>query len=66
VSKRNHRELWKQLKVLIIYGKQNRYSKEELYDLMVNLELGQLVQGKLGTRTVGPGSPKGIKQDSKG
>jgi len=47
VSKRNHRELWKQLKVLIIYGKQNRYSKEELYDLMVNLELGQLVQDPL-------------------
>lgn len=47
-SKRNHKELWEQLKVLIIYGKQKRYTKEEVYNLMTQLEIGQLSQDPLG------------------
>lgn len=47
-SKRNHRELWEQLKAVITYGKQNRFSRKELYDLMLELEIGQLAQDPLG------------------
>lgn len=47
MNKRNHKELWEQLKVLIRYGKQKRYSREELYKLMSELEVGQLVQDPL-------------------
>ena len=48
MNRRNHKELWEQLKVLIIYGKQQRYNKRELYDLMFSLELGQLAQDPIG------------------
>ena len=48
MNRRNHKELWEQLKVLIIYGKQQRYNKRELYDLMFWLELGQLAQDPIG------------------
>jgi hypothetical protein len=48
VSRRNHKELWEQLRVLILYSKQRRYSKKELYDLMFMLEVGQLAQDPLG------------------
>lgn len=44
MSKRNHKELWEQLKVLIIYGYKKRYTQKELYNLMKSLELGQLTQ----------------------
>jgi len=47
-SKRNHRELWEQLKAVILYGKQNRFSRKELFDLMLELEVGQLAQDPLG------------------
>jgi len=43
-SKRNHRELWEQLKAVILYGKQKRFPRKELYDLMLELEIGQLAQ----------------------
>jgi len=47
-SKRNHRELWEQLKAVILYGKQNRFSRKELHDLMLELEIGQLTQDPSG------------------
>jgi len=47
MEKRNHKELWEQLKVLITYGKQQRYGKKEIIDLMGLLEIGQLAQDPL-------------------
>jgi len=47
-SKRNHKELWEQLKCVIVYGKQKRFSRKDIYDLMSMLELGQLAQDPLG------------------
>jgi len=44
MNKRNHKELWEQLKVLIIYSSKRRYSQGELYEIMSRLELGQLAQ----------------------
>ncbi len=49
MSKRNHRELWEQLKVLILHSKQKRYTRKELYELMTGLELSQLAQDPLAT-----------------
>lgn len=44
MARRNHKELWEQLKVLILHGKQKRYTRRELYELMTNLEVSQLAQ----------------------
>ena len=44
MSKRNYKELWQQLKVIVLYGKSKRYGKVELLDIMGLLELGQLAQ----------------------
>ena len=44
MSKRSHKELWEQLKVLLLHSKQKRYTKKELYKLMTDLEAGQLAQ----------------------
>lgn len=44
MSKRNHRELWEQLKILLLHSKQRRYTRKELYELMTNLEVSQLAQ----------------------
>lgn len=43
-NRRNHQELWKQLKTLVLYGSKKRYESKELYKLMVDLERGQLAQ----------------------
>ena len=47
-NRRNYRELWEQLKAVVLYGKQQRFKREELYDLMLMLEIGQLAQDPLG------------------
>jgi len=44
MSRRSHRELWEQLKVLILCGSKRRYSQKELYEVMVDMELMQLSQ----------------------
>jgi len=46
-QRRNYRELWEQLKAVILYGKQQRFRREELYDLMVEIETKQLVRESL-------------------
>lgn len=47
-SKRNHKELWEQLKCVVVYGKQKRFTRKDVYDLMTCLEMGQLAQDPLG------------------
>ncbi len=47
MNKRNYRELWEQLKAIILFGKQQRWERKELYELMSNLELNQLAQDPL-------------------
>lgn len=47
MSKRNHKELWEQLKVIVLHSKQRRWTKKELYELMSSLELCQLAQDPL-------------------
>lgn len=56
MSKRDHKELWEQLRVVIIFSKQAQYTKKELYELMCNLELSQLAQDPFALilETVGP------------
>lgn len=43
-QRRNYRELWEQLKAVILYGKQSRFKREELLSLMLEMETKQLVQ----------------------
>lgn len=44
MSRRNHKILWEQLKVLVLYSPKQRYSRKDLYHLMSELEAGQLCQ----------------------
>lgn len=44
MSRRNYKELWEQLKVLVLYGGKRRYSQVELYKIITNMEVGQLCQ----------------------
>ena len=44
MSRRNYKELWEQLKVVVMYGGRQRYSTEELCKIIGNLEIGQLCQ----------------------
>lgn len=47
MSKRNYKELWEQLKAIILCGGKKRYTREELYRAMSDLELMQLCQDPL-------------------
>jgi len=49
MSKRNHKELWEQLKVIVLHSPKRRYTRRELYELITNLELSQLAQDPLAT-----------------
>lgn len=48
MSKRSYKELWEQLKVLILCGSKKRYTQRELYQVMSDLELLQISQDPLG------------------
>jgi hypothetical protein len=43
-NRRNYRALWEQLKAVILYGKQQRFKREELFSLMLEMETKQAVQ----------------------
>lgn len=44
MSKRNYRELWQQLKTVILLGGKRRYTRKELYEMLTHMELAQLSQ----------------------
>ena len=44
MSRRSYRELWEQLKVVILFSNRKRYSRKELHDIMVSMEIAQLAQ----------------------
>ena len=44
VNRRNYRELWEQLKAVVLYGKQQRFKRGELWALMLEMETKQVVQ----------------------
>jgi len=46
MSNRNHKELWEQLKVLVLYGKVS-YTQKELCEIMSGMEIMQLTQDPL-------------------
>lgn len=47
MNRRNYKELWEQLKVLVVCGSKKRYNQGELYKVMSDLELLQLCQDPL-------------------
>lgn len=44
MSKRNYKELWEQLKVVVSCGSRKRWGKNELLETMTNLEVYQRVR----------------------
>lgn len=44
MSKRNYRELWQQLKTVVLFGGKSRYTRRELHEMMSFMELAQLAQ----------------------
>lgn len=48
MSKRNYKELWEQLKVIILCSGRRRWSQKDIFQTMTNLELMQLAQDPLG------------------
>ena len=44
MKRRNYRELWEQLKVILLYGGRQRYTTGELCRILESLEVGQLCQ----------------------
>ena len=47
MSRRNYKELWEQLKVVICCNSRLRYSRKEVFELIENLEILQLGQDPL-------------------
>ena len=47
MRERDHRELWEQLKVLVLYSKQTSFTRKELYKTISDMELGQLFQNSV-------------------
>lgn len=47
MSRRSHRELWEQLKVILLFSRKKRYTSAELYNIMSDMELAQLAQDPL-------------------
>jgi len=51
MSKRNYKELWEQLKVVVMCGSRKRWSKRDIYDTMTSLEVYQSTkEGKEGKK----------------
>jgi hypothetical protein len=44
VRKRNYRELWEQLKTILMYGGKTRYTRGELLKILTDMEFLQLSQ----------------------
>lgn len=47
MSKRNYKELWEQLKVVVLCGGKKRWSSKDIQGTMTSLEIFQLNQGPL-------------------
>jgi len=41
MNKRNYKELWGQLKVVVMCGSRKRWSRRDIYDAMISLETYQ-------------------------